>query len=413
MKHNIKKTELNCENCNQKFLRRNDKIELYKQKCNNKVLCKNCYGGFNRKLKLKSISENPLVKPNEFIKGQKNPNFTITCKYCNKEFIVPYMSRYREFCSKSCQVKGSPKIKIEIKHLCKICNKEFEHYGASIACSKECYSKYMSQARIAENNPNWIPREEMDKSKCLNCGIIFAYGRKNLHKGQKKYFCSIACSKKTGGGVWFSKEEKEKAIINSNNYDLFIEYVPHPYPKIFDNKLKEKIKNKNNNCCQLCENKENLHIHHIDYNKQNCNEENLTTLCQKCHNISNHNRQFWTQVFIGLKSNSKIVKKGWGLEIHFINNSKYCLKYLVFFKGKKFSLHKHLIKQELWFCQWGTFECLIRDNNKENYFLLKQGDKIEIMPNVEHQLRALTNCIITEVSTTDYPEDSIRIENGD
>ena len=40
-------------------------------------------------------------------------------------------------------------------------------------------------------------------------------------------------------------------------------------------------------------------------------------------------------------------------------------------------------------------------------------DKIEIKPNMEHQLMALSNSIIVEVSTTDFPEDSIRIEKGD
>jgi mannose-6-phosphate isomerase-like protein (cupin superfamily) len=114
-----------------------------------------------------------------------------------------------------------------------------------------------------------------------------------------------------------------------------------------------------------------------------------------------------------LNSKSKIVKKGWGLEIHFVNHNQYCLKYLIFFKGKKFSLHKHSIKKELWYCSWGKFECYIKNQEFEDYFIFKQGDKIEILPGIEHQLQALTNCIITEVSTTDYPEDSIRIEKGD
>ena len=52
-------------------------------------------------------------------------------------------------------------------------------------------------------------------------------------------------------------------------------------------------------------------------------------------------------------------------------------------------------------------------NSQETAKLFKEGDKVEIKPGVEHQLRALTNSIITEVSTTDYPEDSIRIEKGD
>jgi hypothetical protein len=44
---------------------------------------------------------------------------------------------------------------------------------------------------------------------------------------------------------------------------------------------------------------------------------------------------------------------------------------------------------------------------------MNTGDKLEIKPNLEHQLMALSNSIIVEVSTTDFPEDSIRIEKGD
>lgn len=34
-------------------------------------------------------------------------------------------------------------------------------------------------------------------------------------------------------------------------------------------------------------------VHHIDYNKQNSNESNLITLCQKCNSKANFNREYW------------------------------------------------------------------------------------------------------------------------
>jgi quercetin dioxygenase-like cupin family protein len=51
------------------------------------------------------------------------------------------------------------------------------------------------------------------------------------------------------------------------------------------------------------------------------------------------------------------------------------------------------------------------DNVKE-HFILKQGNKIEIKPGVIHQLQAIKNSILIEVSTRDYAEDSIRLING-
>lgn len=36
-----------------------------------------------------------------------------------------------------------------------------------------------------------------------------------------------------------------------------------------------------------------IEIHHIDYNKNNCNEDNLITLCKQCNIRANYNRDYW------------------------------------------------------------------------------------------------------------------------
>lgn len=329
--------------------------------------------------------------------NNENRKLTLVCKKCGTEFNVPIWGKNRLYCSRTCQIKAIERTDIRTISNCKICGKEFKHYGEKIVCSRDCLGKYLSQQRLNENNPAWIMNKE--KKICVRCGREFEYTRRNLHKGQDPVFCSLDCSRNNGNN---------KEI--TNNVD-----GKHKYGFGFNNKLKKKIKERDGNCCQLCGETKKLEVHHIDYDKNNNEENNLITLCRKCHGITNYNRGFWTQVFIGLNSNSKIVKKRWGFEIHFVNNDKYCLKYLVFFKRKKFSWHKHIGKQELWFCMWGSLECVLNTENNENldYFIFKAGDKIEIMPNIEHQLMAITNSIIVEVSTTDYEEDSIRIEKGD
>ena len=40
-----------------------------------------------------------------------------------------------------------------------------------------------------------------------------------------------------------------------------------------------------------------LNVHHIDYNKQNCKEENLTSLCRQCNLRVNCNRDYWEKYF--------------------------------------------------------------------------------------------------------------------
>ena len=78
-----------------------------------------------------------------------------------------------------------------------------------------------------------------------------------------------------------------------------------PYPKEFDNVLKEKIRVKYNKTCQLCGLKEyelegyfkKLTIHHINYIKNDCTEYNLIPLCNSCNvKTSNGDREFWTEL---------------------------------------------------------------------------------------------------------------------
>ena len=69
--------------------------------------------------------------------------------------------------------------------------------------------------------------------------------------------------------------------------------------------LREEIRKRDDYMCQECGihqeelegfNKK-LDVHHIDYNKFNCNQDNLITLCRNCHAKTNHNREYWLNYF--------------------------------------------------------------------------------------------------------------------
>ncbi len=60
--------------------------------------------------------------------------------------------------------------------------------------------------------------------------------------------------------------------------------------------LKKGIRNNDCFTCQLCEGDGN-NVHHIDYDKKNCDLENLITLCRSCHTKTNFNRTYWTNFF--------------------------------------------------------------------------------------------------------------------
>ncbi len=62
--------------------------------------------------------------------------------------------------------------------------------------------------------------------------------------------------------------------------------------------MKESIKSRDNYTCQICSKQpKQLHIHHIDYDKQNSVEENLIALCNSCHSKTNWKRNTWIEYF--------------------------------------------------------------------------------------------------------------------
>ena len=74
-----------------------------------------------------------------------------------------------------------------------------------------------------------------------------------------------------------------------------------PYCRIFkDKSFKNSIKARDNYECQNpdCWHKDKvLHIHHIDYNKKNCDENNLITLCRSCNARANINREYYLTLY--------------------------------------------------------------------------------------------------------------------
>jgi hypothetical protein len=77
-----------------------------------------------------------------------------------------------------------------------------------------------------------------------------------------------------------------------------------PYTTDWTNALRKFIRERDKFTCQLCgkiQEGKLLSVHHIDYNKKNCNPENLVTLCRKCHSKTNVNREKWIKYFLNKK----------------------------------------------------------------------------------------------------------------
>ena len=111
----------------------------------------------------------------------------------------------------------------------------------------------------------------------------------------------------------------------------------------------------------------------------------------------------------------EIVPKGWGKEVIFVNNDEYCGKLLCFEKDKKFSMHYHIKKKETWYVSKGSFILIWveTDTGTTHTEYLKVGDVITNERGEPHQLIALEDSEVFEVSTKHYDEDSFRMWKGD
>jgi mannose-6-phosphate isomerase-like protein (cupin superfamily) len=109
------------------------------------------------------------------------------------------------------------------------------------------------------------------------------------------------------------------------------------------------------------------------------------------------------------------VEKGWGHELIWATNDKYCGKLLHFKKASKFSMHFHAQKDETWYVLSGRFEVRWIDtaDASEKFVHLYQGDTWHNKPLLPHQLICIEEGTIIEVSTPDSVEDNYRVQPGD
>jgi hypothetical protein len=111
------------------------------------------------------------------------------------------------------------------------------------------------------------------------------------------------------------------------------------------------------------------------------------------------------------------IDKGWGFEIIFANNDRYCGKLLVFERaGAKTSLVFHKEKRKSWFVNAGKFRVKYIDvvTGELKEAVLEEGKTADFAELGPHQIEALTpNSIIFEVGTADYVEDRFRLAPGD
>ena len=170
-----------------------------------------------------------------------------------------------------------------------------------------------TRRKISEGHLKLKPRKAKD---CSWCGKEFKV--KQSHFKQRKN-CSLLCYNKSKKGKFipnsgqFKKGEHPSSATEFKSGENHPQWLGgksfEPYGIEFSDKLKEQIRQRDSHRCQECfrhqdelyrkGKKYKLFIHHIDYNKQNNDPNNLTSLCMGCHNQTNFNRDDWTKYFEG------------------------------------------------------------------------------------------------------------------
>jgi len=189
----------------------------------------------------------------------------------------------------------------------------------------EEYRQSASKRILGKLNPNFKHGETLKKHFCIDCGNeiyyksircsncwgIFNSGTNHyLFKGEGNRTCDKIdyCSKckkeiTVGSKSGYCKSCSHKGKLNISYIDG---HCYDPYPSEFNKQLKESIRDRDGHKCQYCGKTEEherqelnkvLSIHHIDYDKTNCKETNLISLCQTCNITVNANRDYYFAFF--------------------------------------------------------------------------------------------------------------------
>jgi hypothetical protein len=220
-------------------------------------------------------------------------NKTNHCKICNK-CILPNSTYCRKHADKqhsiNMQGKNNPNFKgkgnriRDKKYFCKECNEEV-NFNSTLYGSGLCKSCSFKKIYSIPENCSFFGKHHSKETK-EKIGMV--------HKGKQ---LSIETKEK------ISKTRIERGVAKLELNPNWLEGVSFaPYSTKWNSELKESIRDRDNHECQICHKKEKdlnikLCIHHIDYDKQNCEDTNLISLCKICHTTTNFNRDYYYAYF--------------------------------------------------------------------------------------------------------------------
>lgn len=148
-----------------------------------------------------------------------------------------------------------------------------------------------------------LSKETKDKigksNKGKHFGTVWNKGIK--YTNEQKLKLNLSGLNKKNGIPW-NKGIKYQQISCRNHWNWKGGKSLEEYTVNWTETLRKSIRERDRYTCCVCGEKQGdiAHdVHHIDYNKKNCNPENLITLCHSCHSKTNKNRDKWIEFFKG------------------------------------------------------------------------------------------------------------------
>jgi hypothetical protein len=120
------------------------------------------------------------------------------------------------------------------------------------------------------------------------------------HSGETKRKIGLANKGRKANSTAFKKGHKPYVMEKAENGNWADGASRKGYGLDWTKTLKRSIRERDNYVCQECSGLQEdvAHdVHHIDYDKKNCNPDNLVTLCRSCHIKTNKNRKYWVEYF--------------------------------------------------------------------------------------------------------------------
>jgi 5-methylcytosine-specific restriction endonuclease McrA len=168
--------------------------------------------------------------------------------------------------------------------------------------------KNKNHYNIGQNNPMF------GKKRIKHSKLMQGKGNSNYKDGRtlEKRYC-IDCGKELSYASYYKKSKRCQScgmkfrLKNPKNHPNWQDGKSFEnYPQKWTEELREQIRKRDDYTCQNCGITEEEHlivvgrmldVHHIDYNKQNCNKDNLITLCNNCNLRANYNRDYWKNYY--------------------------------------------------------------------------------------------------------------------